>query len=103
MQTRRSRWNPSASNSTRLSNQMEHNIQSLITTADALVKKLREVGDDPRFTAVFQFWQNHGMVYNGPFYVDELDSLERALKSFTYEPTAGSDNDRSAASDERSV
>jgi len=82
---------------------MEHNIQSLITTADALVKKLREIGDDPRYTAVWAFWHVHGMKYSGPFYVDELDSLERALKSFTYEPTAGSDNDRSATTDERTI
>ena len=62
---------------------MDKELQSLVTTADNLVKKLREVQEDPRFTAVFQFWANHGMRYTGPFYNEELDSLERAVKHFT--------------------
>jgi len=62
---------------------MDNELQSLVTTADNLVKKLREIADDPRYTAVWVFWSTHGMKYTGPFYVDELDSLERAVKHFT--------------------
>lgn len=72
---------------------MDNNeFQSLVTTADNLVKRLREIGDDPRYTAVWQFWANHGMKYSGPFYVDELDSLERAVKHFTNDTPARADN-----------
>ncbi len=78
-------------------------LQSLIITADNLVKKLREIHEDPRYSAVWKFWDHHGMRYSGPFYVDELDSLERAVKVFTCEQNSRGHDGGSKAVDEGSV
>lgn len=59
----------------------DNKLQSLVVCADALTKKLREIHDDPRYMAVWTFWATHGMNYNGPFYSDELASLEKVLQS----------------------
>lgn len=49
--------------------------------AAALVKKLREVHEDPRYLSVWMMAQVHGSMYAGPFYTDELGALEKALTS----------------------
>lgn len=67
-------------------------LQSLVTTADALVKRLHDIAEDPRYLAVWTFWAQHGMQYNGPFYIDELASLERALTHFKNDTSTGTDN-----------
>ncbi len=85
---------------------MEDNLrklQSLIITAELLTTKLREVAEDPRYTAPWIFWSQHGMKYDGPFYVDELDSLERAIKSLKNDTYSGRHDEPSAKPDEGRV
>ena len=55
----------------------------LLNSARALTTKLREIAQDGRYLAVWASWANHGGEYNGPFYVEELESLEREIAKTT--------------------
>lgn len=52
---------------------------SIKLAAQALVDKLHAIAADPRYISVWTLYQVHGGKYEGPFYVDELTALEKAL------------------------
>lgn len=47
--------------------------------ANALVTRLQEIHDHPKYAAVWLSYQNHHGHYNGPQYDKELISLKEAL------------------------
>lgn len=52
---------------------------SVTDAAKKLVERLDEIARDPRYQSVWTMYAIHGMTYDGPFYVDELNELRRAL------------------------
>lgn len=58
---------------------MNNKNQEIKDAAAALVKRLREIAKDDRYISVWTMYQIHGGKYSGPFYVNELETLERVL------------------------
>lgn len=54
----------------------------IIDAARAMVDKLRLIEKDGRCGSIFVFAANHGCVYSGPNYEQELKNLEASLNAF---------------------
>jgi hypothetical protein len=54
----------------------------------ALVAKLEEIGRSPDLASVFAMYENHGLRYQGPNWVEELRRAKAALAEDGEEPRA---------------
>ena len=63
----------------------------LVEAAQNLVKKLKEIENDPGFNSMFMMAYVHGQEYTGPNWGAELETLEKVLEKISKVGTLGVD------------
>jgi hypothetical protein len=55
-------------------------LRKIANLAKLLCNKLSLIDKHPAYLSVFQIYQSHGFLYNGPNYNIELENLKRILE-----------------------